>query len=96
VSAEVSEDATLNDALEPSPVIGPEEAGFVKASSPVVADVGSGDDPVEDDEVQVEVRVDRGAEAVQEADGWAVGAGMSARRPDVTVGRERVRAGRVA
>jgi len=56
-------------------VLGLEEAGFVKVSLPVVTPVASGEDAVEDDEVQVEVRVQGGAEAVQEADGSELGVG---------------------
>jgi len=72
VVAEVPEHATLNDALEPGPVLGLEEAGFVKMSLLVVA---SGEDAVEDDDVEVEVWVQGGAEAVQEAERAELGVG---------------------
>ena len=75
VSAEVPKHAPLKDALEPDPVPGLEERRFVEASSSVVAILGSGEDAVEDDHVEVEVRVQGGAEAVQEADGPELGVG---------------------
>jgi hypothetical protein len=72
VVAEVPEHATLNDALEPGPVLGLEEAGFVKMSLLVVA---SGEDAVEGDQVEVQVWVQGRAEAVQEADSAGLGIG---------------------
>jgi hypothetical protein len=78
VGAEVPKHATLNDALEPDPVLGLEEAGFVKVSLCVVAPVApvaSGEDAVEDDQVEVEVWVQGRAEAVQEADSAGLGLG---------------------
>jgi hypothetical protein len=51
VCAEVPKHATLNDGVEPEPVLGLEEAGFVKVSLLVVA---SGEDAVWDDHVEVE------------------------------------------
>ena len=75
MGAEVPEDATLNDALEPDPVLGLKEGCFVKVSLPVLTPVASGEDAVEDDEVEVEVRVEGRAEAVQEADSSELGVG---------------------
>jgi hypothetical protein len=75
VGAEVPEDATLNDALEPDPVPGPEVDRFMEASHTVILAVASGEDAVEDDEVEVEVRVEGRAEAVQEADSSELGVG---------------------
>jgi len=69
VGTEVSEDATLNDALEPGPVLGLEKRRFVEASLSVVAVVAWGEDAVEDDQMEVEMGIEGGAEAVQEADG---------------------------
>ncbi|MCG6955010.1 MAG: hypothetical protein LJF04_03385 [Gemmatimonadetes bacterium] len=43
VGAEVSEHATLKDALEPGPVLGLRERRFVEASSSGVAILGSGE-----------------------------------------------------
>jgi hypothetical protein len=60
VGAEVPKHAPLNDALEPDPVLGLEEAGFVKVSLPVVTPVVSGEDAVDNDQVEVKVRVQRG------------------------------------
>ena len=68
--AEVSEDATLKDALEPDPVPGLEEGRFVEESATVVA---SREDAVEDDQVEVGMGVEGEAEAVQEADGAKLG-----------------------
>ncbi len=47
----------------------------MKGSLVVVPVVASGEDAVEDDQVEVEVRVEGGAEAVQEADGSELGVG---------------------
>jgi len=58
VGAEGSEDATLHDALEPAPVLGPQERGFVEERLSVL---GSGEDAVEDDEVEVGMGVEGGA-----------------------------------
>jgi len=69
VGAEVPKHATLNDALEPGPVLGLEERRFMEASLTVVTAVASGEDAVEDDHVEVEVGIEGRAEAVQEADG---------------------------
>jgi hypothetical protein len=75
VGAEVPKHATLKDALEPEPVLGLEEAGFVKVSLPVVTPVDSGEDAVDNNQVEVEVWVQGRAEAVQEADGAGLGLG---------------------
>jgi hypothetical protein len=68
VGAEVPKHATLNDALEPGPVLGLEERRLVEASHTGVGVAGLREDAVEDDHVEVEVWVQRRAEAVQEAD----------------------------
>jgi len=70
VGAEVPKHAPLNDALEPDPVLGLEERRFIEASFTVVT---SGEDAVEDDQVEVGMGVEGGAEAVQEADGRELG-----------------------
>jgi hypothetical protein len=69
VGAEVSEDAPLNDALEADPVLEVKERRFVEDGPSRVPILGPGEDAVEDDEVEVGMQVQRGAEAVQEADG---------------------------
>jgi hypothetical protein len=90
VVAEVPKHATLKDALEPGPVLGLEEAGFVKVSLLEVPVVASGEDAVEDDHVEVGMGVEGGAEAVQEADGpelrvgGCTGTGVAKRGPDRT------------
>ncbi len=55
VGTEVSEDAPLNDALEPSPALGLEKRRFVDASLSVVAVVAWGEDAVQDDPTDVEM-----------------------------------------
>jgi hypothetical protein len=90
VGAEVPKHAPLNDALEPDPVLGLEEAGFVKVSLPEVPVVESGEDAVDNNQVEVEVWVQRRAEAVQEADRAGLGLGgrtgtcVAKRGPDRT------------
>jgi len=73
VGAEVPKHAPLNDALEPDPVLGLEARRFIEASFTVVTVVASGEDAVEDDQVEVGMGVEGGAEAVQEADGPELG-----------------------
>jgi len=75
VGAEVPKHATLNDALEPGPVLGLEERRLVKASRTGVGVAGLREDAVEDDHVEVEVWVQGRAEAVQEADRAELGIG---------------------
>jgi hypothetical protein len=75
VGAEVPKHAALNDALEPEPVFGLEERRLVEDDIISVPIVDSGEDAVEDDQVEVEMRVERRAEAVQEADSSELGVG---------------------
>jgi hypothetical protein len=67
---ETASEATLKDALELDPVLGLEEGRFVEESATVVA---SGEDAVADDQVEVGMGVEGGAEAVQEAYGPELG-----------------------
>ncbi len=64
VGAEVSEHATLKDALEPCPVLGLEERRFMEASLTVVTAVASGEDAVEDGPGDVRVVMQEGPEAL--------------------------------
>jgi len=57
VGAEVSEDATLKDALELDPVFGLEEGRLVKPSLTGVAVAGLREDAVGDQHVEVKVRI---------------------------------------
>ena len=75
MGVEVSEHVTLNDTLESDPVPGLEERRFMEASLTGIPAVASGEDAVEDDQVEVEVRIERRAEAVQEADSPELGSG---------------------
>jgi hypothetical protein len=47
----------------------------MEASHTVILAVASGEDAVEDDQVEVEVRIERRAEGVQEADSPELGGG---------------------
>jgi hypothetical protein len=75
VGAEVPKHAPLNDALEPEPVFGLEELRLMEDDITRVPIVDSGEDAVEDDQVEVQVWVQGRAEAVQEADGPELGGG---------------------
>ena len=63
---EVEQDAALQGALKAVDIVGAEVRRLVEDDGAVVA---PGKDAVEHDDVEVEVRIERGAEAVQEGDG---------------------------
>jgi len=79
--AEVAQNAALHEALEGEGVVGGEPGGLVEAYGSVVSLF---EDAVENDQVEVEVRVERRAEAVQEADAaqLCVGGSAGARAPE--------------
>jgi hypothetical protein len=67
---EEAEHAALQRALEAADVVGREVRRLVEGDAAVVA---LGEDAVEDDDVEVEVRIEGGAEAVEERDGAELG-----------------------
>jgi hypothetical protein len=73
---EEAEHAALQRALEAEDVVGSEMGRLVEGDAAVVA---LGEDAVEDDDVEVEVGVEGGAEAVQEGDGAELGVARSGR-----------------
>ena len=70
MAAEVAEDAVLDDRLDVSDAIGRQVMGIVKRD---LALVGRAEYAVEDDEVVMRVNVERGSEALKEADGSELG-----------------------
>jgi hypothetical protein len=72
---EEAEHAALEGALKSVGVVGLEVGRFIEADGPVAL---LGEEPVEDDEVEVEVGIEGGAEAVQERDGAQLGVGPGA------------------
>ena len=84
-AAEEAEHAALNGALERVGVVGSQVRRFIEADGPVAR---LGEEAVEDDEVEVEVGVEGGAEAVQEGDGAQLGV-----RPGAGAGWPRWRTG---
>lgn len=72
---EEAEDAALEDGRECVGVVGGEVGGLVKAD---LAVGGLGEDAIEDHEMEVEVGVEGGAEAVEEGDGAELGIGLGA------------------
>jgi hypothetical protein len=88
---EEAEHAALQRALEAEDVVGSEMGRLVEGDAAVVA---LGEDAVEDDDVEVEVGIEGGAEAVQEGDGaelGVAGADGLARRSVVRMARSRTR-----
>ncbi len=79
-AVEEAEDAALEDGREGAGVVGGEVGGLVEAD---LAALGLGEDAVEDHDVEVEVGVEGGAEAVEEGDGadLSVGAGAGTVMP---------------
>ena len=88
----VAEDAFLDDRLHVGDAIGPQVMGLVKRD---LAVVGVAEDALEHDEVVMWVDVERGAEAMEEADGSELGLGRRSgarapERPTLRVGAPRI------